>query len=491
MNPPEGNRSIHGCWRWALWLCVLGWVLPGCGRSAPTPAEARVEAASSETGGDRAASPSNKEGVRAEAEPANATEDPAPPVPKPATLAEVRQAIDWFKSPKPDGALWEETNLLRTHYWVPGTIAQAADFYRKTLAAQGWIENKKANPGSEPDKYQSLEFAKAGFLVFLDLSGKKTHVEVHLFNLGNVDARRLPKLADAKVTAASRSYVAYATSSKPESAAESCRKGIAALGWRETPAPGAKNYAKEGITLLRFVQNAMDCKVTITRKKEGETEVIYHTYLRSEFEPADVAASLAAKNIPKPATLNEALQTLDVRKLPRLGESDFKVNTGLRAEYETRASVATAVAFYRKTLAEQGWALVPPLVDLDESGALQFEKAGFLLSLHIESLVNQVNKAGLVSIALSNHGNVDLRQLPYLPGAEISHVRQVHTQYRASATVEAAAAFYRKELAQLGWQEKGKGLEFFQNDARLKIYIDTTRDGQTPIQVSAKFGGKP
>ena len=51
---------------------------------------------------------------------------------------QVHQVIYCFKFPKPDVAMWEKTNLLSTHYWVPGTIAQAADFYRKTLVAQGW-----------------------------------------------------------------------------------------------------------------------------------------------------------------------------------------------------------------------------------------------------------------------------------------------------------------------------------------------------------------
>ena len=129
------------------------------------------------------------------------------------------------------------------------------------------------------------------------------------------------------------------------------------------------------------------------------------------------------------------------------------------AKYEARASVAKAAAFYRKTLAELGWVLVPPLIEIDERGVLQFEKAGFFLSLQIENLIEQVNKAGLVSIELTQHGNVDLRQLPYLPGAEIKHAREVHTQIRASASAEAAAAFYRKELARLGWQEKGKSRE--------------------------------
>ncbi len=78
------------------------------------------------------------------------------------------------------------------------------------------------------------------------------------------------------------------TSSTPELAAEFCRKEIAGPGWREAPAPGAKNFAKEGTTLLRFVQNAMECMVSIKRKGERETEVIDQTYCRSS---ADIFAA--------------------------------------------------------------------------------------------------------------------------------------------------------------------------------------------------------
>ncbi len=457
MNSPLSKKPSQYLLRWGLSLCVI--VLLGS----------------------------------VETEPANAADDPAT-ASKPATLLEVRKAIDWLKFPKPGGAMWERTNLMSTHYWVPGTIAQAADFYRKSMASQGWTETKKAFADPEPEKHQSIEFAKAGFLVSLSLSGKNNNVEVRLNHLGNVDARRLPKPTDAKVANDHIGYVSYTTASKPESAAEFCRKEIIALGWRETPAPEAKSAAKEGKTILRLVQNAMQCSVTITPKKEGETEVIYHTFFRSTFDPAEVVAAFVAKEIPKPASVKEALQMLDLRKLPYLGETVPEVNNGIHAKYETRASVAKAVAFYRKTLTELGWVLVPPLEDVDASGVLHFEKTGYHLRLKFDNLIDQPNKTGLVGIEITNHGNVDFRQLPFMPGAEINY--EFPDRYRVSATADSAAAFYRKELAQLGWQETSKGetggkygyrLSFYQNDARLRITIDT-RDGQASVQLSTEFG---
>ena len=55
-----------------------------------------------------------------------------------------------------------------------------------------------ACPGGIPRGSGFFRFTKAGFLVALNLSGKKTHVEVNLSHLGNVDARRLPKPADGE-----------------------------------------------------------------------------------------------------------------------------------------------------------------------------------------------------------------------------------------------------------------------------------------------------
>ena len=41
-----------------------------------------------------------------------------------------------------------------------------------------------------------------------------------------------------------------------------------------------------------------------------------------------------------------------------------------------------------------------------------------------------------------------------MPGAEFNYL--FPDRYRASATSEAAAVFYRKELTKLGWKEMGK-----------------------------------
>jgi hypothetical protein len=62
-------------------------------------------------------------------------------------------------------------------------------------------------------------------------------------------------------------------------------------------------------TALRFVQYAMECAVTITPNKDGGMEVVYAPEVRRNgFEPANVAANLATKDIPKPATARGAFK---------------------------------------------------------------------------------------------------------------------------------------------------------------------------------------
>ncbi|HKB04901.1 MAG TPA: hypothetical protein VKD90_21940 [Gemmataceae bacterium] len=191
----------------------------------------------------------------------------APPeAPKQATLAEVRRAIDWAKFPKPPGATWEETDLFRTAYFAPGKPDAVADFLRKAMAAEGWAEEKRPYPDTEPDKYRSLTFGKTGQLVEAFLEAKTETVKVNLMSRGNPDARRLPRPADTKVTAEDRSGAHFATASRPDGVAEFCRKEFAGQGWRFVP---TTVFAEEGTASLRFVQAAMGIDVRATKNAAG------------------------------------------------------------------------------------------------------------------------------------------------------------------------------------------------------------------------------
>jgi len=240
-----------------------------------------------------------------------------PAAAKPATLGEVRRSIDWQKFPRPAGATWEETDLFRTAYFAPGKPDAVADFLRTAMAAEGWAEEKRAVPDTEPDKYRSLTFGKAGLQVEAFLEAKTSTVKVGLSSRGNPDAARLPRPADAKVSAEYRHFVQYATAAAPEAAAEFCTKEYAGRGWRLTPTVRAAALAREGTVSLRFVQGAMSADVRVTRNAAGGADVACHALLRSEFDPADVAAEFAAGPVPEPLTRADALRLIDLSRLER------------------------------------------------------------------------------------------------------------------------------------------------------------------------------
>jgi hypothetical protein len=136
---------------------------------------------------------------------------------KPATLAEIRDAIDWSKIPKPDGALPGRNGLSSCSYKAPGTFQGAAAFFRKNLPPLGWKEDTTPIPGVDQKDYLSVSFAKGE--MHLSVSGYRPEpnapMVITLSNNGNVDMRKFPKPADAKFRSNARLAAFYTTGASP------------------------------------------------------------------------------------------------------------------------------------------------------------------------------------------------------------------------------------------------------------------------------------
>ena len=119
------------------------------------------------------------------------------------------------------------------------------------MPALGWKEDDTPIPGVDQKENLYLTFDKGDMR--LSINGYRTEPEapmtITLTNNGNVDIRSVPKPADAKFLSNGRLAAFFTTASKPEEAADFCRKGILARGWKEVPDESAKFFAKEG----RFV----------------------------------------------------------------------------------------------------------------------------------------------------------------------------------------------------------------------------------------------
>jgi hypothetical protein len=157
--------------------------------------------------------------------------------------------------------------------------------------------------------------------------------------------------------------------------------------------------------------------------------------------------------------------------------------------YQAPGKVADAAGFYRKHFAAQGWTEIPPRSSMEKMAGLKFEKSGYLVSVG----ASEFDKPGFVTVSVANHGNVDLRQLPYPPGAEIHPQRDAHVNINTTLTTDAAFEFYRKELPRLGWKEaktQGRGTTSFQqNDVDLLLEIQTDSHDKTAVQLRTVLRG--
>jgi len=412
--------------------------------------------------------------------------------PKPATIAEIKNAIDWAKVPKLPGATKISTELSYSSYDAPGTFLEAAEFYRKNLPGLGWVEDTTPIPGVDQKSYLYVDFDKGGMR--LSISGYRAKPDgpmtITLTNSGNVDLRTYPRPAGVKAKNDNRSAVIFTTDMKPNEVADFCKKEMKAKGWKEGHDDSAEFHAKEGRTILRFLCNAMEITVVIYKNKEGQTETTYTVSVSHEMKQDDVAEAITGKTIATPASFKEIVAVLDLTKMPRMEKAEkLRLRRTDKAlpfadGYQCPAGIEDVAKYYRKRLTDLGFTEISPDIEIDHMIQLKFEKAGFL----VVAGAQRDDKAKITEVNLINYGNVDLRQLPFPAGANIRPIRTQTMNCTTTLTKEQAFEFYRKELPKLGWKEvksRGQGtMRFVQNDCELRLEIGDTSNSRTGIKIS-------
>ncbi|HQR07646.1 MAG TPA: hypothetical protein PLN21_12535 [Gemmatales bacterium] len=412
-------------------------------------------------------------------------------VAKPATVKQVNEAIDFDKIPRLEGAIKYQKHFNHITYHAPGTFKQAADFYLEQLAKLGWQQEKTIPAGDQKD-YLSVMFEKDGML--LSLSGYRSEAKdpmtVTLMVYGNVDVRQFPKMGDAEVKSNYKTVSFYLSKKTSDESMAFIRKFMKEQGWTERTEDGYATWAKEGRFVLKFEQNAMECTMVTAKKPDG-IEVMYSASVRHELSPDEVTTTVSGKELGKPATLKEAIDVIDIGKLPRMekgtkGKRDKELySLPIGTHYEVPESAVDAAAtFYRKLLKEQGWTELTPDLEMEDHVHLKFEKNGFLLGFS----ASYDKKDQATTVALLNHGNVDLRKLPFPPGAKFTSGRSNHINTTTRLGVDEAFEFYRKELTKLGWKEEkqlGQGtMRFTQNGIELRLEIGENIYKKTGVQLS-------
>jgi hypothetical protein len=340
--------------REAGWGLVTLVAVAGCGGNAsPGPATATPPAtetvpAASTTPAGVASATASTAGSSAPASPATAPSKPAaPPVAiEPTDTRELVKVLDLGTLASPDGSTVGDQSATRLQITVPLATAAAARFYLEKLDALGW---KPVGPNAAEgitDAFAQLELEKGGYTLLLSaMPGKPNQSNVSIEHVGNFDTRALPKTAGAEEQYSSRSNTLYFTSATVDDAAAAIRNLLVTAGWESYDRAFTQSAMRDDAADMLFRKKAYSVSVSVSKSAaNGKTAVQYNVKTLARDLPAPPDAKKVAIQDDRWVLLCE---------VPR--------------------AVAAAAAYYRKAMAEVGFASPPRETTSGEAMTLSFE----------------------------------------------------------------------------------------------------------------------
>ncbi len=472
----------HPKLNWTLILFLLASLIFACGGQS--------ESESPET----TAAEEQKSEAPATTEETTAAEDTeeALEVRQATTVMAAGQIIDLRNLSLPDEAeLMGQPEIGDLRYQAPIEVAEAADLHRSDLIDQGWQED--AELGYAEDVTVSTFFTKADFTLSLsasDMDEDKTMVS--LINLGNIDLRTLPQMADAEDVYYFPSTFGYFSPTDVAGVADFTLQELAAQGWHEYTRPNTDMADDPEQKSFSLIQNGLELSVSVgaAPAQGGKTAVQY-------------SVSLLSLDLPIPA----GAAGLELEKtLPFLSLS-----------YTTSDDFETLFDYYSQEMTALGWVVIdsigmmtperttlffgnenlPPhtlVLDLIPSDG---QTLATLRNYDVDELT-ELNAPGESSPAeeTSQIAGDAAGEIPNIPipdeAMDVAYdVDLEHVSYTTLSDAETVADFYRQSLPALGWQEdedSGMANETF-IDIRFKQAEETIVfeiiDSSTPTRVTA------
>lgn len=167
-------------------------------------------------------------------------------------------------------------------------------------------------------------------------------------------------------------------------------------------------------------------------------------------QPTETVAP--AKEQADPSTAKAAIKIVDLLELPRFGQKNAVQSGPTYLYYSGEGTLKEADQFYQQLLASRGWREIPPLTPpTDQYVDRLFENQGY----YVRASVSLGGQRGELGIMLSNLGNVDVRQLPRLPDADIAGAPStpVNVTFKTASSIPDATDAIHKLLSETGWQQ--------------------------------------
>jgi hypothetical protein len=206
---------------------------------------------------------------------------------------------------------------------------------------------------------------------------------------------------------------------------------------------------------------------------------------------AVVAAAPTGTPNAAPATVAEAAQILDLRKLPLVPGSDEPgARTVARLTYHAKASPRDAYIFHRQQLLAQQWTPTAGEYIGDDSASGTFIRDGYALSTSTSS--GGRGDDVKTTVVIANHGNLTLSALPQPANSTLLYDFPVTLAYATSTPVDQTAAEIDAALLAAGWEPYGAaGNSRFYRQMAIRLTATTTaapaQDGKTVVSYSTEL----
>ncbi len=197
---------------------------------------------------------------------------PEPASPQLANAAQLVEAIDLRTFPQPPNSQVKAVDSSMAMLDTPESIGEVKSFYRYLLDQRGWLEQPQNL--LTPDY---LYFQKGSMRLFLSLYAKEPSVtSVQIANLGNADARVIPKLdaAERKVIYEDTSSATYQVKTNLLTAEVELLKKLRAVGWIPYSRLNASRSQEKDGRNLEFIQNAHTLRVSIRPAIDDSTSLM-------------------------------------------------------------------------------------------------------------------------------------------------------------------------------------------------------------------------
>lgn len=233
------------------------------------------------------------------ATPAKAAEKQPTPAKKsgPATPASVREAtavVDLRTLATLKEAEFNTRAATRLEGRAASAVKPAAEFYLAQLTKLGWKPSAEPYSQMITDDYAQAALEKSGFALALSVMPGQIpgQVTVSVLNLGNLDPRDLPRVADGKSIYGGRASAMYVTPKKVADVAAETRKVLKAAGWAEYAQPFSQKAEIPDQEMFELRQRgvSMTAYISVAPAQKGQTVIQYSTRMLRQELPAPANA---------------------------------------------------------------------------------------------------------------------------------------------------------------------------------------------------------